>query len=52
MTEEQWIQLREILTIEGFEGKELETILADFRRKPEMALETLNNWKLVTDTKH
>ena len=51
MTEEQETQIRAILEIEGFSPTEIESLVEDFRRKPDQLRDALKNWKLVTETK-
>lgn len=52
MTEDQEQQLRTILEIEGFSTLEIESLVEDFRRKPEQLRDTLKHWALVTETSH
>jgi hypothetical protein len=51
MTEDQERQIRAILEIEGFSAPEIESLVEDFRRKPDQLHEALSKWKLVTETK-
>ena len=51
MTAEQERQLRAILEIEGFTPSEVESLVNDFRLKPDQLRDALEKWKLVTETK-